>query len=548
MLDHRGDLREVAGSDPTVLAALTEPAMYDGLLPAAVHETDASWVFVVGELAYRIKKPLLRGSVNLGTLARRRAACRAELRVNQALAPGIYLGLKAIVATSDGFRFAPPDAADAVEYAVQMRRVDEADTLAGLIAGGALTRAHIRDVARRLADFHERANAIPGGAANHVLDLWRANIRELEQLKHPKRWQLDVLADFGEAFVRAHAREIERRGRDGHIRDGHGDLRCEHVVVSGSVRVIDRIEFDPALRRIDVAADLANLAMDLEARAQHRAARQLVSDYRRAGGSPGSEALRAFYAAHRALMTAKSELTAAAALEPHARGERIERAEQMWTLADQLCWRARRPLVIVVCGPAASGKSTLAAELAERSQLSVVSSDQVRQEHAGLSPDERPGPEHYTGRFSRATYDLLSHAALAELHGNGGVIVDATCAARAQRGRLMHRLDLRAVTRLVIDCRVTLDTALARAAQRIASRQRSSEPAVVAEQFRSFEPLDELPSGSVLALDAEQPIDQQLAALTRAVDRRLSLGHGYSRRLRPPWRLLHSQGPWSPGQ
>ena len=319
-------------------------------------------------------------------------------------------------------------------------------------------------------------------------------------------------------------KEIEQRARDGHVRDGHGDLRCEHVLVRPAVRVVDRIEFDPALRRTDVACDLAFLTMDLEAQGQRWAAGELVSAYVHAGASPGSEALQSFYAAHRALVRVKVTLVDAAEHEPHARTTRLERAERLWGLAERLCWRARRPLVLVVCGPAASGKSTLAAELAKRSQLPVVSSDEVRKRHAGLAATERAGPEHYTRQFTRDTYDLLSRDALTHLRRDGGVIVDATCRTKSQRALLLHRLDLPSVAHLVIHCEVALETALARASQRMRNSERISDatPQIVAEQFCSFQPLDELPAGSVLALDAEQTIDVQVAEVTQAVDERLS--------------------------
>jgi aminoglycoside phosphotransferase family enzyme/predicted kinase len=518
--DHHRDLSREGCTDPALLEALAAPAMYGGSSTVAVHETHASWVFVAGERAYKIKKPVSLGFLDYSTLSRRHTACREEVRINQELAPGIYLGVKAIVRIPHGFCFAGESTPDAVEYAVEMQSFDETDTVEGVIAAGALTPGNIRDIARCLASFHRSAPAVVGGGPSQVLKTWRANIQELDRLEHPVGWRMDLAVRFGEAFVRAHTWEIEQRARDGHVRDCHGDLRCEHVLVRPAVRVVDRIEFDPALRHTDVACDLTFLTMDLEAHAQRWAARELVSAYLHAGGSPGSEALMSFYAAHRALVRAKVTLLNATEDEPHARSTRLERAERLWALAELLCWRARRPLVIVVCGPAASGKSTLAAELSRRSQLPVVSSDELRKRNAGLSVTERAGPEHYSRGFTHATYDLLSRGALEHLRRDGGVIVDATCRTKSQRALLLHSLDPHAVTRLVIHCQVTLETALARAAQRMRSPERISDatPRIVAEQFRSFEPLDGLPAGSVLALDTEQTIDVQVAEVTRSID------------------------------
>jgi aminoglycoside phosphotransferase family enzyme/predicted kinase len=522
--DQLGDPDRQAATDPALLEALAASAMYQGSPPVAVHETHASWVFVAGERAYKIKKPVGFAFLDYSTLSRRHEACSEEVRVNQHLAPGIYLGVRAIVRTPDGFRLADEDAAGAVEYAVEMLSFDEADTLEGMIAAGALTPDHIQDVARRLASFHCSAPALAGGSPGEVLEGWRVNVQELSQLAHPARWHMDVAARFGEAFVRAHGAEIEQRVRDGLVREGHGDLRCEHVLVRGPVRVVDRIEFDPALRCTDVASDLAFLTMDLEAHGQRWAARELASAYRRAGASPGSEALASFYAAYRALVRVKTTLLYAAGHEPRGASSRLQRAERLWALAERLCWRARRPLAIVVCGPPASGKSMLAAELSRVSEMPVVSSDVVRKRLAGIPAVERARPEHYSDEFTRATYDRLAGDALRQLSDRDGVIVDATCGTPSRREALLARLERPGATQLVVHCQTTLEMALQRAAERMQRAERVSDatPEIVAQQFRGFEPPDELPEGSVLTLSTSLPLDLQTAKVAHALDERLT--------------------------
>ncbi len=509
----------------SVVQALGDPAMYPGHQAVQVHETHASWVFLAGERAYKIKKPVRLAFLDYGTLARRRAACREEVAVNRELAPGIYLGVRAIIHGPGGFRFASEDSAGAVEYAVVMRRFDEAHSMLGAIRSGSLTRSHIQQVAGCLAEFHQRSPALAADGPQHVLDSWMVNVGEIERLPFPASWRVETMRGFGEAFVDAHARELERRVERGLVRDGHGDLRCEHVLLGPQVRVVDRIEFDPALRQMDVARDLAFLAMDLEAHGRRWAARELVRAYRHAGGDPGSERLRCFYSAYWALVRAKVALIAAGTHHGALRRRERARAERLWGLAERLCWRARGPVAIVVCGPAASGKSTLAAHLARRARLPVVSSDVLRKRLAGVALGERARPEHYTKDFTRAVYLSLAREALARLEGCGGVIVDATCHTRRERAPLFDLLRREDVTPLAVQCQVRLQTALARAASRMQSPSRVSDatPEVVAAQFHRFQTLDELPQECVLALDSEQSVQEQTAALTRAVDRQISL-------------------------
>ncbi len=516
--------REQCG-DPDLLRALAAPAMYRGHpQQVAVHETHASWVFVAGDRAYKVKKPVSLGFLDYGTLARRHSACREEVRVNRELAPGMYLGVKAIVRGQTGFRLARDGALGAVEYAVEMRSFSEQDTFAGLIAAGSLTRAHVAAVARLLADFHRSAAVVADWGPERVLALWRRNVGELEGMSHPAGWLMDVPAAFGEAFVKRHALELQRRALLGLARDGHGDLRCEHVLAGPALRVVDRIEFDPQLRRTDVACDLAFLAMDLEAHGQRWAARELVGAYRYAGISPGGEALRSFYAAHWALVRAKVALIAAAEHDGEAgeTGAELRRAQQLWSLSERLCWRARAPLALVICGPAASGKSTLAAELSQRSEMPVLCTDAVRKRLAHLDEHEPACAEHYSSRFTRATYEQLGRDALHALRRSDCVIVDATCRSRGDRALLLDRLRRVGMTRLVVRCEVPLGLALERAARRMRDPQRISDatPQIAEEQFRSFEELDELSDGGVLRLDTTQSLDAQVAEVARAVDRR----------------------------
>jgi uncharacterized protein len=511
------------GGNPALIRALGEPGMYPGHPPVAVHETHASWVFVAGDRAFKVKKPVALGFLDYSTLALRRSACQEEVLVNQELAPGLYLGVRAIVASvGGGFRFAAGEDPAAVEYVVEMQRFRERDTFAGLIEASALAGGDVAAAARALAAFHRRAQVVDDWGADRVLEIWRRNVQELEQVARLRGWRVEVAAAFGEGFVRSRAPELRRRALQGFARDGHGDLRCEHVLARPEIRVVDRIEFDPRLRRTDVAADLAFLAMDLEAHGQRWAARELYDAYGETGLSIGDEALRSFYAGHWALVRAKVALIAASEHAERDGVEELRLAERLWTLSERLCWRARRPLAIVICGPAASGKSMLAAELLRRSEMPVVSSDAVRKRLAHLEPWQAASAEHYSAAFTHATYEQLARDALDALRGGDrGVLVDATCRSRADRGPLLSSLRAARTRLLIVRCEVPLELALQRAARRLRDPRRVSDatPEIAEEQFRDFEDFDARSEGPVLRLDTSQPLDGQVAQVALATDR-----------------------------
>ncbi len=490
-----------------------------------LRETHASWVFLAGRYAYKVKKPVKLEFLDYSTPALRRAACHEEVRVNRELAPGVYLGVRAIVRTPAGLALAEEHDRRAFEYAVQMRRFEESRTLRGLIDAGELRDGVISEVAVVLARFHERTPVATGAEPAHVLERWQRNLHELEAIVDPVRWRLHLVREFAHAFVATHVATLNERLREGRVRDGHGDLRCEHVLLEDGVQVVDRIEFDPRLRRLDVGADLAFLAMDLEANGEPRAARRLLQEYRQAGGAPGEDALLAFHAAYWALVRAKVAVIAASSGGDPAR---LGEAERLRALAERLRWRARGPLALIVCGPAASGKSTLAAELGARSGLAVLASDEQRKRLAGIPPGQRAGPEHYSAQFTQATYAALGEAAAARLAQGEGVIVDATCRTVEQRATLLAAIANVAERLLLVQCRVTLATAMRRARERMGEPGHVSDatPEVVEAHYREFQPPSELPEECTHELDCELPLERQANEVTLALDRR---GHSRGR-------------------
>jgi aminoglycoside phosphotransferase family enzyme/predicted kinase len=499
-------------TDGWLVQALTNPETYGIDVPVLIRETHASRVFLAGEWAYKVKKPVRLAFLDYGTLERRRVACRQELEVNRDLGAPIYVDVVAIVRDGDRVRFAPEETPGAIEYAIRMRRFDESRTLKSRIGEGALARGTVAAVAQRLAAFHESAPVCDGGGAQATLAAWEENLRELELLAG-ERVAAVALRRFGRAFVAAHAAEVELRARAGRVRDGHGDLRCEHVLLDGQVHVVDRIEFDPDLRQIDVGCDLAFLVMDLLAEGQQVAARWLVAEYRHAGGDPGGDQLICFYAAHWALVRAKVDLLADGS-----------DANRLMALADRLCWRARAPLAVVLAGPAASGKSTLASALSERSGWLTLSSDETRKRLAGLAATQRAPSDHYTDESTRRTYRALAAQAAGVLACGAGVVLDASCTKRFERAELLAAVGEAGAPALLVHCNVTLPTALARAAARMREPDRVSDatPEVVAAQFQAFEAIDEAVGVATVNVDCEAPLARQLETVTDALDRAIA--------------------------
>jgi aminoglycoside phosphotransferase family enzyme/predicted kinase len=337
-----------------------------------VRRTERSIVFLVGGRAYRLPRPTYP---------------RHEADLNATLAPGIVLGTRAVVPCEEGtgYLLAEADDSRAIDHVVEMRRFDQGHTMSALIQRDALTLQQAGDLGARLAPFHRGAK--PQRRSIDYRALIDRNFEALLPLVNDLVPNLEglMLQRFAAAFLLDWADVLKARATAGSVVEGHGDLRAEHVLFeSGEVLIIDRAEPDSLV--VDVADDLGFLLMDLgDLSGAPDAGDAVLAGYQRAGGAAQPEALLAFFGAYRAQVRAKVALLHAAQPGVDARAQQ-ERARGLLALSRRLGWRARGPLLLLVTGPPAAGKSTLAAALGRASGLPVLSADVVRGEHRGGSP------------------------------------------------------------------------------------------------------------------------------------------------------------------
>jgi aminoglycoside phosphotransferase family enzyme len=288
-----------------------------------VAQTHASVVFLVGDTAWKAKKPVDLGFLDFSTLERRRADCERELRLNRRMVPGIYRGLAAVVREGDRIRVVrePAEGAQVIEWLVEMRRLPAGGMLDRLVPAGGVTERHLRDFARRLADFHAHAAAGPDVRRHGALDVVRARqddcLRRLAEHAANPTPGLDPPLDA--AFVGALDRTarawldriaptLEARRRDGRVRDGHGDLQAANAcMVDGRIEAYDCLEFEDAYRCADQAMDPSFLAMDLDRFGRPDLAESFLAAYADAAGERGIDELFRYFRMHYAIVRAMTE-------------------------------------------------------------------------------------------------------------------------------------------------------------------------------------------------------------------------------------------------
>lgn len=511
---------------------LLDPRAYPPPHPHAVdlRETHVSWVFLTESDVYKVKKPVSLGFLDFTTLEARRRACEAEVVLNQRLATGAYLGLVP-VRVGEGGRLHLHEGGEVVDWAVHMLRLPDEARADVRLARGALTGDDVDRVAEHLAAFHARCARTPEIAAHGAVERLTANVTEnFEAVREDvARFLAPAEASEVEAFqlgvLRDRATLLERRRVEGLVRDGHGDLRLEHVYFGGpgaaeGITVLDCIEFADRFRCADVCADVAFLSMDLEAHGRVDLAERLLARYARATDDYDLYALVDFFESYRAWVRGKvSVLHARAATsdEARARAEADARRHLLLALAEDRA-SLLAPVVVAVGGIIASGKSTVAEALADELSAPVVDADRTRKSMLGVAHRAEvhvgafEGP--YDPRFTDEVYDEVVRRAEVVLESGRPVILDASFRTRDLRRRARELARRRGVPFLFVECRVPKEVCLARLERREREGGVSDGRRAIFEDFVArVEQADELPTEEHLVLDTSAPLDVSRAAL-----------------------------------
>lgn len=518
------------------------PPLIRGLLDARAYphpvapsiglaETHVSWVLLTGQFAYKLKKPLRLDFLDYSTAELRRRCCEEEVRLNRRHAPGLYLGVAAIGGSPDAPRV---DAGGpAIEHAVKMRQFDAGDELVALIGAGTATETELHGLGDAIGQLHAHADVArqdrDHGSPTVVRRVTLDNFATLGRLPEYVRVEsgLDSLVIRVEAELARRRQLMESRRAAGRVRECHGDLHCGNVVRwRGRLVPFDGIEFNDALRWIDVANDVAFLTMDLAERGQAGLARAALQGWLDRLGDFEALALLPCYEAYRALVRAK-----VAALRVLLASSGKAPRELYAQTMGYLSWARRRleprsPLLVLTCGLSGSGKTWLADRVARERGLLQVRSDVERKRLAGLGPldDSRSPPDGgiYTREFNERTYAHLLDCARSAIDGGASLVVDAAFLRARERLAFLALARKLGATARVLHCHAPLEVLRARVGARRAARHDASEAdvALLERQQGYWEPLTDAERAAALDVDTsdDESVGRALESLSRPTD------------------------------
>lgn len=518
--------------EPTLLKSLTDPAFYPhGPASVEVRQTHISVVALAGPLVYKVKKPVDFGFCDFTTLEKRRHFCHEELRLNRRLAPDVYLRVVPIVRSAEG-NLTLDGQGEPVEYAVEMRRLSANQMLPALLADGQVTTKTMADIARVVHSFHRAAARSEAIDAYGRLEVIEAEVRENFLQLEPyvgrtiEPEAFTQLKDRTERFLATHRDLFSQRIADGRIVEGHGDLHADHICLeAGGTVIYDCIEFNEAFRCLDIASEVAFLAMDLDALGYQTLAEAFILHYQAIAEDPGLPRMLPFYKSYRAVVRGKVESFRLddPDMPELAKAEARKSARRYFELACRYADSLDLPTLIICCGLIGSGKSTMAAALAPLLNGVVLRSDVIRKELAGLPPEARRydpyGAGLYRPEMTVRTYETLFERARPLLVAGRTVILDASFAKPTYRDRALRLASETGVEAWCCWCLCGEEELRRRLQRRQDDPQGPSDAreALLEPITTDFEPPVEWPAETLVIVET----DRSLASCTRRLTERL---------------------------
>jgi aminoglycoside phosphotransferase family enzyme/predicted kinase len=418
-------------------SALAETRTGSGGLNAQVRETHTGIVFLVGDLAYKAKKPVRTDFLDFSTPELRERACASEVALNRRLAPDSYLG----VAHFSGLE------GDHAEPVIVMRRYPDEARLTTLVRDNEPVHHHLCVIAEMIARFHQKADRGPAidaeGTSHSILARWQQNLVELQRYSDSVIPAVSIaeVAGLASQFISGRAPLFTQRVTGHRMVDGHADLLADDIFcMPDGPALLDCLEFENRLRYVDGIDDAAFLAMDLEFLGRKDLGDYFLDEYARRAGDSAPKALRDFYIAYRASVRAKVDCIRVDQGHPEARVDACRHVD----IALQHLRSGTVRLILIGGGPG-TGKTTLSRALALEVGAEVISTDDVRREMEQQGVITGSAGELHTGLYapenvSRVYQEVLRRTR--SLLGYGrSVILDGTWRDPLQRERARQLAD-----------------------------------------------------------------------------------------------------------
>ncbi len=523
-------------NEPQWLDSMLKPSFYPHK-PERVEliQTHLSWVFLAGNLVYKIKKPVDFGFLDFTTLEKRRFFCNEEIRLNKRLCPEIYIGTIPITKENEA-RYSLNGPGETVEWAVEMNRMPDDGLMSYLIEQDEVTGKDLEGINELLIPFYKHAKAPEEklflGGIETVRENCEENFSQIRDFigKALSEETNERIVSYTRQFMKENQELFSRRQKEGWIVEGHGDLYSANICFDrpkDKIYIFDCIEFNERFRYGDVAVDIAFLAMDLDFLGLCDLSMNFANSFQQAMEDEDISVLLNFYKCYRAVVRGKIGCFtwASPGVDEETRERSLKQAKRYFRLAFRYSGGIdKRPKLYVFMGLSGTGKSTVASAFAKMEGLDAYNSDFVRKEFiAGIPATESRiepfGQGIYSSRLTEKTYRALSRLAGRRLIVGDSVVLDATYIDVEKRRQLKDVARASGADLLFILCTCSEDVVQKRLEERSRKEGQISDGRIeiYKKQKEIFEKPRQEEADLVIELDTQGPIEEIISQLKNSI-------------------------------
>ncbi|ACK66808.1 conserved hypothetical protein [Rippkaea orientalis PCC 8801] len=500
-----------------LIQQLQQPEFYPHSVevPIKVIQTHISVVFLTGDYAYKIKKPVDFGFLDFSTLAKRQYFLEQELELNRGLSPEIYLEVLPITVSGD--RLSLNGTTEPIEYVLKMQQFPQDCLLINLFENNQLTEEHLKELAKVVADFHFKTATNDYITKFGTVETIKKSVDHNYELTEryidiaQTQEQYQATKDFTDSFFSAKKELFSTRQQQGKIKDCHGDLHLKNICLwNNKIHLFDRIEFNEDFRFIDVISEIAFTVMDLEARKRQDLSNLFLNNYLEYTGDWEGLNVLPLYLTRQAYVRAK--VTSMLLDDPNISPQEKEKAIQTAKEYYQLAWEYTQPrqgCIILMSGLSGSGKTTVAQYLAQRINAIHIRSDAVRKHLAEIPLTETGTEDLYSSQSTQQTYNRLLE--LGEMLAFQGfkVILDAKFDRIYWREKAIKWAQTNQISLYILHCYAPLETLRDRLDQRQGDISDATS-SLLQQQQAMTEPFNDTEQTFVISLDTSKNWQTQL--------------------------------------
>jgi aminoglycoside phosphotransferase family enzyme/predicted kinase len=484
-----------------LISQMQQPQFYPHAvtMPIKIIQTHISYVFLTGEYAYKLKKPVNFGFLDFSTLSKRKHFLGEELRLNKPIASDIYLEVVPISKKDDSYFLGIEGDREPEEYLLKMRQFPQESLLINMFERGELTAEIIKKLGKKVAQFHQQTETNDYIRSFGKTEVINESIAENYQQTQKyigsvqRERQYQETKEFTESFLQDKKPVFFQRIEQDKIRECHGDLHLKNICWwHDKIQLFDRIEFNEPFRYVDVMYDVAFTVMDLDARKRPDFANIFLNTYLEQTGDWEGVQVLPLYLSRQAYVRAKitSFLLDDPAISEQEKQEATQTASDYYHLAWQYT-KLSQGRLILMSGLSGSGKTTRAKKLAPQLNAIHIRSDAVRKHLVGIPLEQQGDGEIYSFDWSQKTYGRLLELGILLAARGFKVILDAKYDRIQWRQPVIQQAEANNIPLQIIHCTAAKEVLRERLAKRTQDISDATPEVLSKQEFEAFSPTEQ---------------------------------------------------------